>query len=158
MSMIIFLEGSTGSNLDIIARQPIWNEYMDYKCGTGHGVAYVGSVHEGPLSLRPNHQSIVIKPGMVVTNEPGIYKENKHGIRTENTLLVKERATNDMGAFLGFDTISYCPIDIRCIDRERLTEEEVKWLNEYHEKTYELLAYYLDDETRSWLEKATRPI
>jgi Xaa-Pro aminopeptidase len=158
MAKIIYLEGCTGSNLDIIARQPIWNEYMDYKSGTGHGVAYVGSVHEGPMGLRLNHQSVIIKPGMVVTNEPGIYKENKHGIRIENTLLVKERARNDMGTFLGFDTISYCPIDTRCIVREMLTDEEIKWLNEYHEKTYGLLAYYLDEETRAWLERATRAI
>ncbi|SHJ60176.1 Xaa-Pro aminopeptidase [Dethiosulfatibacter aminovorans DSM 17477] len=158
MAKAVFLQGSTGSNLDAIARQPIWNEYMDYKCGTGHGVAYVGSVHEGPVRLSMNHQSVVIKPGMVVTNEPGIYKEGKHGIRLENTLLVKEKATNDMGTFLDFETISFCPLDLRCIERDMLTDDEVKWLNDYHKKVYDLLSLSLGEDERAWLENATMQI
>jgi Xaa-Pro aminopeptidase len=158
LNRIVFLEGCTGTNLDIIARQPIWAEYMDYKCGTGHGVAYVGSVHEGPASIRKEIVKNVIRPGMIVTNEPGIYKESSHGIRIENTLLVREKAVNDMGTFLDFEVISYCPIDTRCIDRELLTVEELVWLNGYHKKVYNLLYLYLDEEVRIWLEDATRPI
>ena len=154
LAKVVFLEGCTGTNLDIIARQPIWAEYMDYKCGTGHGVAYVGSVHEGPAGIRKEIVKTVLKPGMIVTNEPGIYKENKHGIRIENTLFVRERVKNDMGTFLDFETISYCPIDTRCIDISMLTQEETDWLNAYHCDVYEKLSQFLEEEPRIWLKES----
>lgn len=118
LDRLVFLSGCTGTNIDAIARQPIWEALIDYKSGTGHSIGYVLGVHEGPSRIRMNHNQFVLKPGMVLTNEPGIYKKNKHGIRTENVIVVNEIATNDHGTFLGFETISYCPIDKRCIKKK----------------------------------------
>ena len=158
LAKMIFLEGITGTNLDTIARQPIWARYMDYKSGTGHGVGYVLGVHEGPGRIRKEQGTVVLKPGMILTNEPGIYKEGKYGIRIENTLLVQEAAHNDMGLFYNFDVISYCPIDLRPVKKDLLGQEATQWLNAYHRKVYETLSPYLGDQEKSWLANAAREI
>lgn len=154
-----FLKGTTGSNLDVLARTILWDEGMDYKCGTGHGVGFFLSVHEGPQSIRPVPNTVVLEPGMILTNEPGVYKEGKHGIRTENVMLV----TNDIetvegGEFYKFEVMSYCPMDIEGIDESLLTESERKWLNTYHAETYAKLSAYLNDEEKKFLKNATREI
>ncbi len=159
LATTIFLKGTNGCNLDAIARRPLWKYGMDYKCGTGHGVGFFLNVHEGPQGIRPFCNTIALEPGMILTNEPGVYKENKHGIRTENTLLVTKAFKNDeMGEFYKFDTISYCPIDLEGVDVSLLDEEEREWLNNYHRTVYEKLSPYLTEEEKKFLEKETRSI
>ncbi|WP_252236861.1 aminopeptidase P family protein [Clostridium sp. CH2] len=154
-----FLKGTTGSNLDVLARTILWDEGMDYKCGTGHGVGFFLSVHEGPQSIRPVPNTVVLEPGMILTNEPGVYKEGKHGIRTENVMLVtNDIETDEGGEFYKFEVMSYCPIDIEGIDKSLLTEAERKWLDVYHTETYAKLSPYLNDEEKNFLKNATREI
>ncbi|NFG42405.1 aminopeptidase P family protein [Clostridium botulinum] len=154
-----FLKGTTGSNLDVLARTVLWDEGMDYKCGTGHGVGFFLSVHEGPQSIRPVPNTVVLEPGMILTNEPGVYKEGKHGIRTENVMLVtNDIETDEGGEFYKFEVMSYCPIDIEGIDQSLLTEAERKWLDVYHTETYAKLSPYLNDEEKNFLKNATREI
>lgn len=159
LSTAKFLKGTTGVNLDILARRPLWNYGIDYKCGTGHGVGYFLNVHEGPQGIRPEGNSTVLKPGMIITNEPGVYKEGKHGIRIENTLLVvKEINSEEFGEFYKFKTISYCPIDLNGVVIEMLTNEERDWLNNYHKIVFEKLSPYLNDEEIEFLKVQTREI
>lgn len=153
-----FLYGATGSNLDVIARKPMWERGLDYKCGTGHGVGFFLNVHEGPQNLSQRPNNIVLEKGMIITNEPGIYKENKHGIRTENEMLVVEDEKTEFGQFMRFESVTYCPIDIEGIKVEMLTEAERNWLNSYHSNVYELLSPYLNDDEKTWLRNATRAI
>ncbi|MDR3239163.1 MAG: aminopeptidase P family protein [Clostridiales bacterium] len=158
LASAVFLHGATGSNLDILARAPMWENRMDYKSGTGHGVGFCLNVHEGPhrISLPPNPHRL--EPGMIVTNEPGVYRESQYGIRTENTLAVEEDRETEFGRFLKFRTISYCPIDLEGIDASMLNAEEKNWLNRYHAMTREKLSPCLKPEERVWLENATRAI
>ena len=153
-----FLYGATGSNLDVLARFPLWQEGIDYKCGTGHGVGFFLNVHEGPhrMSLAPNN--VKLEKGMVITNEPGVYKEGKHGIRLENDLVVTKDISTDSGQFMKFEVISFCPLDLDGIDVKLLTEDEREWLNNYHEEVYSKLSPYLDDSEKEWLRKETRRI
>ena len=159
LATTIFLKGVSGVNLDAISRRPLWKYGMDYKCGTGHGVGFFLNVHEGPQAVRPFGTSVPLEPGMVVTNEPGAYKEGKHGIRIENTLLVTEALKDEeMGEFYKFNTISYCPIDLEGVDISLLNEEEIEWLNDYHTTVYEKLSPYLDEEEKEFLKRETRRI
>jgi Xaa-Pro aminopeptidase len=159
LALTQFLSGTTGVQLDAIARVPLWAAGMNYRSGTGHGLGYCLGVHEGPhnISTRPN--AIKLAAGMLVTNEPGVYKEGRYGIRTENVLLVEERCVNEDGAFLGFETISLCPIDRRAIDVSLLAPHEISWLDNYHRRVYETLSPHIKDEkTKTWLRTATRPL
>lgn len=154
-----FLKGTTGMNLDILARRPLWNYRIDYKCGTGHGVGYFLNVHEGPQGIRPEGNTTALEKGMIITNEPGVYKEGKHGIRIENTLLVVEdMKSEEFGEFYKFNTISYCPIDLNGVDIYMLTNEEKEWLNNYHKIVFEKLSPYLSEEEVKFLEGETREI
>lgn len=153
-----FLHGVTGTNLDVLARLPLWEQGIDYKCGTGHGVGYLLSVHEAPQRFSMEYNNTRLEKGMVITNEPGVYKEGRHGIRIENTLLVVEDELTESGQFMRFDVISYCPIDLDGIDANFLTDKEKTWLNNYHKKVYEALSPYLDEEEKEWLKKETREI
>lgn len=155
LSRAKFLYGTTGSNLDVLARQPIWQYGLDYKCGTGHGVGFFLNVHEGPQGFSKIPNNTKLEKGMVITNEPGIYLEGKHGIRTENMMLVVEDEKTEFGQFMKFEWITYCPIDLEGINIELLTESEKEWLNNYHKDVYTKLAPYLDEEERAWLEKET---
>ena len=158
LSRLKFLYGATGSNLDIIARKPLWDLGLDYKCGTGHGVGFFSTVHEEPQRFHQVTNTFTLEKGMVITNEPGIYKEGKHGIRIENTLLVAENETTEFGEFLSFETISFCPIDLEGIVIELLNPEEIQWLNEYHKKVYEKLSPFLNEEEAQWLSEATKSL
>lgn len=158
LSRAKFLYGSTGSNLDILARLPLWEQGIDYKCGTGHGIGFFLNVHEGPQGFRQTPNKVVLEKGMVVTNEPGVYKEGKHGIRIENVILVVEDEKTESGQFMSFETISYCPIDIDGIDILMLSPNEKAWVNSYHKKVYNKLSPYLTEDERAWLKEETREI
>lgn len=163
LSEAVFLKGVKGFNLDILARGPIWKLLLDYKCGTGHGVGYLLSVHEAPNGFRwqivpERNDSAELVPGMVTTNEPGIYLENKYGIRIENELLCVSKGKSDFGDFLGFETITLAPIDLDAIEISLLTQEEKDWLNQYHQKVYDTLSPFLEEEIRTWLKHYTRKI
>lgn len=158
-----FLEGCSGMNLDILARQYIWNQGLDYRCGTGHGIGYLLNVHEGPHGIRwkrtvAGSELVPLKLGMVVTNEPGVYEEGKYGIRIENELVVSKYLENEYGAFFEFETITYAPIDLEGIDVTLLTNEEKKFLNEYHEMVYNKLKDHLSEDEKAWLYRITREI
>lgn len=157
LSRAVFQKGCTGGNLDILARQPIWEYGFDYRCGTGHGVSYFGGVHEGPQGFRLT-QTVPLKPGMMTTNEPGIYEEGHHGIRIENTLLVIERNETEYGQFYEFETISYFPIDTKAIVVELMTDAELEWLNNYHQQVFELLGPHLEGQQLKWLEEQVKPL
>lgn len=158
LSTAKFLHGATGSNLDILARQPIWQHGLDYKCGTGHGVGFFLNVHEGPQSISKVPNNVKLEKGMVITNEPGIYKEGKHGVRTENMILVVEDEKTEFGQFMKFEAITYCPIDLDGINKDMLIESEKQWLNNYHKDVYTKLSPYLDEEEKAWLKEETREI
>lgn len=155
-----FLYGTTGQNLDILARGPLWQEAIDYQCGTGHGVGYVMSVHEGPQSIRWGHNpnAVALEEGMVVTDEPGVYIPNELGIRIENELLVQKAESNTYGQFLNFETITYCPIDTSAIDLNYLTQQDIDDLNKYHEMVYQKISPYLNKKEKTWLKLETRKI
>ena len=158
LSRAKFLFGATGTNLDILARQFLWNVGIDYKCGTGHGVGHILNVHEGPHGIRFQYNPQRLEVGMIVTNEPGAYIEGSHGIRIENELLVKEACETEHGKFLKFETITYAPIDLDGIVKTLLTKEEKQQLNEYHSEVYEKLSPYLNEKEKEFLKEYTKLI
>ncbi len=151
----VWLHGCTGRNLDILARRPLWELGLDYKCGTGHGVGYMLNVHEGPHNIRWRYaegmSETVLEPGMDVTNEPGVYIEGSHGIRIENVLVVKNINSNEYGRFLGFETLTWVPLDMGAVDRKQLTEKQWEYLTAYQHKVYEKLSPYLTEAEKNWL-------
>lgn len=159
-----FLYGCSGISLDILARGPIWDLNLDYRCGTGHGVGHLLSVHEGPNSFRwyksaTRNEDTVLQEGMVTTDEPGIYIEGSHGIRTENELVCKKLVGNEYGQFMGFETITCAPIDLDAVIPEQMTARQRQWLDAYHAFVREKLTPLMEDEAeRIWLEHATRSI
>jgi Xaa-Pro aminopeptidase len=154
-----FLYGTTGSNLDIIARIPLWNAGMDYKHGTGHGVGFFLNVHEGPHRIAMVPSTIVLEKGMVVSNEPGVYKAGKHGIRIENLVVVEEEEKTEYGGqFMKFETLTLCPIDVQAMNVSLLTSQEKSWLNNYHKTVFEELSIYLEGEELEYLKTATLAI
>ena len=155
-----FLEGCTGENLDILARQFLWSSHLDYRHGTGHGIGYLLSIHEGPCRIKWQHtgDAIPLQEGMILSNEPGIYIENSYGIRLENELLVKKGAQNEYGQFMQFETITYVPFDLDAIEPSLLNEDEKAQLNAYHKQVYDIVAPHLSSEEREWLQKYTRAI
>ena len=158
LSRAKFLFGATGTNLDILARQFLWNVGIDYKCGTGHGVGHILNVHEGPHGIRFQYNPQRLEVGMIVTNEPGAYIEGSHGIRIENELLVKEAYETEHGQFLEFETITYAPIDLDGIVKSLLTKEEKEQLNTYHKEVYEKLKPYLTKAEQAFLKEYTKEI
>ena len=154
-----WLYGCTGRNLDILARQPIWNMGLDYKCGTGHGVGYILNVHEGPQGLRWRYTEggeALLEAGMNVTNEPGIYVEGSHGIRIENVMVAENYVKNEYGQFMRFRTLTWVPIDMEAVDEKYLTETQRMYLYSYQRQVYEKLSPYLDEEEREWLRRETK--
>ncbi|MCG9677719.1 aminopeptidase P family protein [Vibrio sp. Isolate24] len=153
-----FMKGSTGANVDIMARGVLWQHGIDYKCGTGHGVGICLNVHEGPQNFSQNPAEVALEPGMVITNEPGVYRQGQYGIRIENILKVVELEENEFGTFYGFETITLAPIATNMLDKSLLLKDEVHWLNTYHQQCLEQLSPYLDSDTQNWLNSATKPI
>lgn len=158
-----FLYGCYGYNLDVLARGPIWDLQMDYKCGTGHGVGYLANVHEPPTGFRwyvvpSKNEHHILEEGMVLTDEPGIYEEGWFGIRVENEFIIRKGEKNKYGQFMYFETITMAPIDLDGINPEHMTLLEREWLNNYHREVYEKISPYLTEEEAIWLAEYTRAI
>lgn len=154
-----FPSGASGTQMDILAREAMWREGLNYLHGTGHGVGSYLSVHEGPHQFRLEWMPAPFLENMTVTDEPGIYLAGQFGVRIENTLLISHYKDTEFGKFLQFESLTLCPIDTTPVVKEELIPEEVAWLNEYHQHVYDVLAPHLDDEgDKEWLRKATMPI
>lgn len=158
LAMAVFPEGTRGAQLDVLARMPIWKERMNYLHGTGHGVGHFPNVHEGPQSIRMNENPVALQPGMVTSNEPGVYKAGSHGIRTENLVLTVPAGEGMFGKYLKFETLTLCPICRKGIIKELLTAEEIGWLNDYHRTVYEKLSPDLNNDEREWLKEACKAV
>ena len=153
-----FPSGSSGTQIDILARKDMWREGLNYLHGTGHGVGTYLNVHEGPHQFRMEWKPAPLVAGMTITDEPGIYLPGRFGVRIENTLLIKPYLETEFGRFLQFESLTLCPIDTEPIVRDMLLPEEAEWLNAYHETVYEQLAPHLEEEERRWLKKACEKI
>lgn len=156
LSAAKFLKGCIGMNLDILARGPLWEMGLDYRCGTGHGVGYLLGVHEAPNGFRwkkvpERDDGCVLQPGMITTNEPGVYIEGSHGIRIENELLTVEAEKNEYGQFLCFETLTMAPIEMELVRLEQMTAREISLLRKYQKKVYDTISSYLTDEEKTWL-------
>jgi Xaa-Pro aminopeptidase len=162
LSNAVFLEGCTGRSLDILARKALWEEGIDYKCGTGHGVGYCLNVHEGPQGIRfkypLGYQEAPLEAGMVVTNEPGVYVKDSHGIRIENVLVVEKKIQNLDGLFYYFETLTMVPIDLELLDFDYMSQKDRVLLNAYHKKVYNIHESYLSEEEKIWLKEVTKEI
>ncbi|MFI3172934.1 MAG: aminopeptidase P family N-terminal domain-containing protein [Eubacteriales bacterium] len=163
LSRANFLYGCYGYNLDVLARGPIWDLQMDYKCGTGHGVGYLANVHEPPTGFRwyvvpSKNEHHILEEGMVLTDEPGIYEEGWFGIRVENEFIVRKGEKNKYGQFMYFETITLAPIDLDGINPEHMSLDERTWLNNYHAMVYEKIAPHLIEEEQIWLQEYTKAI
>ena len=157
LAMAEFPQGTCGTQLDVLARLAMWKEGINYGHGTGHGVGHFLNVHEGPHQIRMNNVPTPLQPGMTVTNEPGIYRAGKYGIRTENTMLTVPSRKTDFGEFYKFEQLTLCPINTETILWDMLSPEETNWLKEYHETVYSKLSPLLTDEEKQWLRNATNP-
>lgn len=156
-----FLYGCSGMNLDYVAREPFWRQNLNFNHGTGHGVGYLGNIHEPPTGFRWQFRPNEIHPfeaNMIITDEPGIYIEGSHGIRTENELLVCKGEKNEYGQFMYFEPITFVPIDLDAINPDLMSAKEIQLLNDYHKKVYELIAPHLNEEEQAWLKEYTREI
>lgn len=154
----VFPCNTRGYHLDILARKALWENGLNYGHGTGHGVGFYLNVHEGPMSIRMEFNDQTIKEGMVLSNEPAFYREGEYGIRTENMMVCIEKENTAYGRFLGFETLTLCPIDTRLIATGLLTAREIKWINDYHQKVYEELSPALPDELKAFLLEKTKSI
>lgn len=155
----VFPQGTSGSQLDILARYALWQVGLDYAHGTGHGVGAALSIHEGPQRISSAPNNVALKPGMILSNEPGYYKPEAYGIRIENLIIVKLLNMADAEkTMLGFETITFAPIDLNLIDQTLLTKEEIIWLNDYHQEVNVKLSSLLEPEVRDWLKEITRPL
>jgi Xaa-Pro aminopeptidase len=150
--------GTRGYQLDILARKALWENGLNYGHGTGHGVGYCLNVHEGPQNISPADNKTAIEPGMLLSNEPAIYREGEYGIRTENLMICYEDEETEFGHFLKFDTISLCYIDKSLIDKSLLDQKEIDWLNSYHAEVYEKISPHLTEAEKFWLKTKTEPV
>ncbi|MFZ2055695.1 MAG: aminopeptidase P family protein [Candidatus Aminicenantales bacterium] len=161
LSSVSFPRGTSGPQLDVLARRALWEKGLNYGHGTGHGIGSYLNVHEGPQTISPARGlGIGLEPGMILSNEPAYYKEGEYGIRTENLVLVVKdtvRSTAE-SSFYSFETLTLCPIDLRLVKRELLTAEEIRWLNSYHRRVRKELTPRLDRAEAAWLKNVTRPI
>jgi len=158
LALAKFKKGTTGYALDAITRQPVWRLGKDYKHGTGHGVGYLLSVHEGPQSISSKFLDVPMELGMVTSDEPGLYIANKHGIRIESLIATVPFCENEHGTFYQFETITICPIDTRPILKDRLLKEEIDWLNDYHKKVYDILEKRVSPSMLPFLKEKTQAI
>ena len=158
LAKVIFPQGTAGCQLDVLAREPLWNSKRNFGHGTGHGVGFYLNVHEGPQEFRQNFNRQAFLPGMVTTDEPGIYREGRHGIRHENVLLCVDAGENDFGRWLKFETLTLCHFDTSIIVRDLLDDSEIKWLNDYNERVFRTLSPRLPSDIATWLRQKTLPI
>lgn len=158
LAMAVFPVNTKGYSLDILARKALWNKGLNYGHGTGHGVGHYLSVHEGPMSIRPENNNEPIRAGQILSDEPGLYREGKYGIRVENVLVCNHECQTDFGKFLSFEILTMCPIDIKLINPELLTVEELRWLNDYHNVVLTKLKPYLNGDAFKWLLAQCAPV
>ena len=163
LGAVRFLYGCRGLNLDYVAREPFWSRGLNFDHGTGHGVGYLLNVHERPNGIRwkmvPERQdNCVLEAGMINSDEPGIYIEGSHGIRTENLVVCVKDEKNQYGQFMKFEYLTYVPIDLDAIDKSLMSTEDVRLLNQYHKAVYEKISPYLEGDEKEWLKEATREI
>ena len=158
LAMAVFPAGTAGCQIDALAREPLWKARRNFGHGTGHGVGFFLGVHEGPQDIRQNFNPQPLLPGMVVSDEPGIYREGMHGVRHENLLLCREMGDNEFGSWLGFEPLTLCHFDTSCLDAALLTEAERDWLNAYQERVYRTLSPRLPAEVAAWLRGKTLPV
>ena len=154
----VFPSGACGSQIDALAREPLWREGMNYLHGTGHGVGSFLNVHEGPHQIRMEWRPAPLLPGMTVTDEPGLYLEGRFGVRTENTLLIVPHSQTEFGRFLAFEPLTLCPIDKSPIIVSMLSAEERTWLDNYHATVFSCLAPLLSNDEQAWLAEACSPM
>jgi len=152
----LFPKGTKGFQIDTLSRQYLWQQGMDFGHGTGHGVGFFLCVHEGPARISPHPVDVKLEKGMVLTNEPGVYRQGAYGIRLENMILVDDAFENEFGPFLKFETITYCHFERTLIDRDMLSNEETEWINDYHDMVYEKLSPSLDPNVALWLKEKTK--
>lgn len=158
LSTAKFPKNTRGAQLDVLARQYLWKNSQNYMHGTGHGVGCFLNVHEGPQGIRMEENPVVLEPGMMITNEPGLYKENQYGIRIENIIMVTEDKQSDFGEFFKFETLTLCPIDLKAVNLNLMSGEQIKWLNEYHISVRNELEPLLEGELKDYLYEKTRAI
>jgi Xaa-Pro aminopeptidase len=161
LTRLSFPQGTFGTQVDMLARLALWEKGLNYGHGTGHGIGAYLNVHEGPQSIAPARGfGVSLEPGMVMSIEPGYYKENEYGLRVENLVLVVKDLSKSTRSFSyhTFETLTLCPIDLRLIKKGLLTAEEIRWLNSYHRKVREALTWRLGSPEQTWLKKATRPV
>ena len=154
----IYPQGTRGSQLDVLARKALWDNCLHYSHGTGHGIGHFLNVHEGPQNIRLEENPVTLQPGMVTSNEPGLYRADEYGIRIENLIVTQPYNTNEFGTFYNFETITLCPIDTTPIDRELMTQQEIDWLNNYHTMVFDKLSPHLNEEEKAWLKEKTKHI
>jgi Xaa-Pro aminopeptidase len=157
LTCAVFPAGTKGCHLDILARKALWENGINYGHGTGHGVGHFLNVHEGPMGIRQEFNPNTIEPGMVLSNEPAMYREGEYGIRTENMIVCVEKQETEYGKFLGFDTLTLCPIDTSLIEKQMLSPDEIQWLNEYHQKVQKELIPLIKEELKPFLNELTKP-
>ena len=153
-----FPQGTKGCQLDILARKALWDRGLNYLHGTGHGIGYFLNVHEGPQSIRTDLHPTPLQPGMITSNEPGLYRTGEYGIRIENLILTVPAEKTDFGSFHQFETLTLCPIDKKPIKKDLLSDNEIDWLNKYHSEVYEKLSPFLNEEEKVWLKEKTEVI
>jgi Xaa-Pro aminopeptidase len=153
-----FPSGASGTQIDILARKDMWREGLNYLHGTGHGVGTYLNVHEGPHQFRMEWKPAPLVAGMTITDEPGIYLSDRCGARTENTLLIVPYKETEFGRFLQFESLTLCPIDKAPIVREMMLPEEIQWLNDYHQRVFDILSPHLSETESEWLRDACAPL
>lgn len=158
LAMAVFPEGTPGCRLDALAREPLWRSKRNFGHGTGHGIGWFLGVHEGPHDLRQNLNPTPLQPGMILSDEPGIYREGRHGVRHENLLLVVEAGQSDFGRWLAFETLTLCHFETDALELPLLDRSEIEWLNAYHERVYRTLSPQLPREIADWLREKTRAV
>ena len=158
LAMAIFPRGTAGCQIDALAREPLWRQKRNYGHGTGHGVGFFLGVHEGPQDIRQNLNPVALEPGMICSDEPGLYREGMHGVRHENLVLVRPVGDNEFGSFLGFETLTLCHFDTSCLEVSLLTADEREWLNAYNRRVYDVLSPRLPAEVAAWLREKTLPV
>lgn len=161
LATAIFPSGTRGVHLDILGRKPLWENYLNYGHGSGHGIGYFLNVHEGPQSIRPQDNGIILEAGMITSNEPGMYRSGEYGeygIRIENLILCIPVKDTEFGQFLTFETLTLCPIDTNPIVETLLTKPEKEWINQYHQQVFNLLSPFLEEDHTNWLKEKTKPL
>ncbi len=158
LAMAVFPRGTAGCQIDALAREPLWKAKRNFGHGTGHGVGFFLGVHEGPQDIRQNFNSVALEPGMICSDEPGIYREGMHGIRHENLLLCRAVGDNEFGSWLGFEPLTLCHFDTSCLEVSLLTADERDWLNVYNERVYRTLSPRLPADVAAWLRNQTLPV